>query len=373
MMLWRRSLSEYCLFLASSLIQHLFYSKKQLPDKLESILLIKLDHIGDVLLSLPILANLRAAFPEAHITMMAGTWMRELLESHPHIDEVLCYNAPFFARSVPSTPLRMRWMLLRALRSRHEELIVDLRGSWLTLLAAATRCARYRLDRASRNVSWGFHRNAPEHELDRNLEVLASIPKPHCVPDWPVQTDQIFSAWNFLSSRGVVLKRPIFAIHPGSPVALKCWPPDRFIELADALIARYDAQVLFVGASGESDLIDRIQVAMHHDSWNLAGQTTLTELLGILKNCTGFIGNDSGPMHLAAAVGIPTVGIFGPSSPGRFGPIGPHVRCLRHKPDCPPCMADRCKFHDGGCVGEVSVEDVLKALDDPMVPCERSG
>ena len=370
-MAWRRSLSEYSLFLSSYCAQHLLYSRKRIPANPGSILLVKLDHFGDILLSLPVLMNLREAYPAAHITVLAGSWVRSLLETHPEIDQVIDYNAPFFARTAPATPLIHRWQLLRVLRARRDELLVDLRGSWLTLIHAVLGKPLCRLDRASRNVPWRFDKDAPTHELARNLEILSPIPTPHQIPTWPVAAEQIQWAWSFLASEGIVLSRPLFALHPGSPVSIKRWPAEYFAELADALIAHYGAQVIMLGNAEERPIADQIQGAASGALWNLAGKTTLLELLGILRNCTGFIGIDSGPMHLAAAVGIPTVGLFGPSDASRFGPVGPHVCTIQAATDCcSPCMGERCREERTSCIEDIPVARVWNALEGLL---ESSG
>ena len=105
---------------------------------------------------------------------------------------------------------------------------------------------------------------------------------------------------------------------------------------------------------------------MSGESISIAGQTTLSQLAEVLKRCDLFIGNDSGPMHLAAAVGTRTIGLYGPTDPERFGPVGSHSQTIRRKPDCPPCMATFCKFGGEGCMKEIEVADVIQLFGDKV-------
>ena len=127
---------------------------------------------------------------------------------------------------------------------------------------------------------------------------------------------------DFLLTHQIDRQEPLVAIHPGSPIPLKRWLPERYAELADWLIAQKRAQVLFVGVEDEISIITQVQGLMRGESINIAGKTTVTQLASILHSCNVFIGNDSGPMHLAAAVGTQTIGLYGPGDPTRFGPIG---------------------------------------------------
>ena len=156
----------------------------------------------------------------------------------------------------------------------------------------------------------------------------------------------------------------MIAIHPGSPIPIKRWMPERYAELADWLIARKRAQILFVGVEDEIPIITDIQGLMRAETNNVAGKTSLTQLASILQTCSVFIGNDSGPMHLAAAVGIPTIGLYGPGDPTRFGPVGTMCQTIRRKTDCPPCPETTCRFGTDGCMSAIRVTDVIQTLED---------
>ena len=153
---------------------------------------------------------------------------------------------------------------------------------------------------------------------------------------------------DFLATYQIEGQHPLVAIHPGSPIALKRWLPERYAELADWLIAQKRAQILFVGVEDEIPIVTEIQALMRGESIDIAGKTTLTQLASILHICNVFIGNDSGPMHLAAAVGTQTIGLYGPGDPTRFGPAGERCQTIRRESEC---------------MSEIQVADVIQTLE----------
>ena len=419
-----RKVLETLTLIAAAAVQWLFYRKGVPKDWTpKRILVIKLDHVGDVLLATPVFDNLRQAYPNAELHALAGKWSRVVLENQPAVDEVIEYNSPFFCRpGEQPTRLLEAVQLYRRLHRQKYELVVELRGDWRIVCFALLRVAPKQIGRAALQVAnkLGFSRFSGTHETTRNLDVLnrAGIPTPVQTPTFSVTAEDKKWAADFLAARGVhtarrgtgprptvelqvnaarrgpvprptkehaarrgtgprptrehaaqpetgprSTKEPLVAIHPGSPVALKRWRPERYAKLADWLVAQKRAKIIFVGVDAEMPIIAEIQALMREKSFNIAGKTSLTQLASILQICQLFIGNDSGPMHLAAAVGIPTIGLYGPGDPGRFGPVGVQCQAIRRKPDCPPCLGTTCRFGGEGCMSEIQVADVIQAID----------
>lgn len=392
-----RNVLETFTLIAAAAVQWLCYRKGVPKDWMpKRILVIKLDHVGDVLLATPVFANLRQAYPNAELHALAGKWSRVILENQPAVDEVIEYNSPFFCRAGEQpTRLLEAVQLYRRLRRQKYELVVELRGDWRIVCFALLRVAPTQIGRAALQVAnkLGFPRFSGTHETVRNLDVLkhAGIPTPVQTPTFPVTAENKKWAADFLAARGVHAARrgtgtprpavemqihaaqretdshptvePLVAIHPGSPVALKRWRPERYAKLADWLVAQKRAEIIFVGVDAEMPIIAEIQALMQEKSANIAGKTSLIQLASILQLCQLFIGNDSGPMHLAAAVGIPTIGLYGPGDPGRFGPVGAQCQTLRQMPTCPPCLGTACRFGGEGCMSEIQVADVLQAIN----------
>jgi lipopolysaccharide heptosyltransferase II len=331
------------------------------------ILVIKLDHLGDVLLATPIFTNLRRVYPEAEIHALIGSWSAVVLQNRPDVDRMITYDAPFFCRGKQPTSLQESVRLLRTLRREGYDLLVELRGDWLTVCLALFARASYRLDLAALRASnrLGRFQFSGAHEVERNLDLLRSahIPISCCTPDFRATVAEQQWADHLLSALGIDKKRPLIAIHPGSPATIKRWRPERFATLADWLIEHKRAQILFVGVSAESPIVEAIQKQMRNASLNIAGKTTFPQLAEVLRRCNLFIGNDSGPMHLAAAVGARTIGLYGPGDPNRFGPVGAHCWTIRRKLNCPPCMEESCKFGGEGCMKEIMVDDVIQTIN----------
>ena len=364
-----QNLSETLTLIAAATVQWLFYGKRLPKDFApKRILVVKLDHLGDVLLATPVFSNLSQAYPDAELHALTGAWSRVVLEKHPDVNKVLEYNSPAFSRTGEPTSLKQTFRLYRALRRQKYDLIVELRNDWRIVCFALLRVTPKRLDRATLQVAnkLGFAHFTGTHETTRNLDVLrkANIPTPIQTTTFSVTAEDRKWASDFLTRSQINREQPLIAIHPGSPIPLKQWAPERYAELADWLIARKRAEILFVGVKDEIPIITEIQRRMQAESNDIAGKTTLTQLASILHTCNVFIGNDSGPMHLAAAVGIPTIGLYGPGDPTRFGPVGTKCQTIRRKQDCPPCTGTTCQFGKDGCMSKIQVADVIQTLED---------
>lgn len=365
-----QNLSEILTLIASAAVQWLFYLKRWFPKDFtpKRILVVKLDHLGDVLLATPVFSNLSQAYPDAELHALVGAWSRVVLERHPDVNKVLEYNSPAFCRTGSPTSLKQTFQLYRALRRQKYDLMVELRNDWRIVCFSLLRVAPKRLDRATLQVAnkFGFARFTGIHETTRNLDVLdkAGIPTPMKTTTFSVTAEDKKWASNFLTAHQINEERPLIAIHPGSPIPLKRWMPERYAELADWLIARKRAKILFVGVADEMPIITEIQRLMQAESINIAGRTTLTQLASILHISNVFIGNDSGPMHLAAAVGTRTIGLYGPGDPTRFGPVGTKCRTIQSQTDCPPCRGTTCRFGKDGCMSKIQVADVIQTLEE---------
>ena len=370
--------SEILTLIASAAVQWLFY-RKRLPKDFtpKRILVVKLDHLGDVLLATPVFSNLRQAYPDAELHALTGTWSRVVLEKHPDVNKVLEYNSPAFCRTGQPTSLRQTFQLYRELRREKYDLMVELRSDWRIICFSLLQVTPKRLDRAALQVAnkLGFAQFSGIHETTRNLDILkqAGIPTPTQTTTFSVTAEDERWASNFLTAHQIDREELLIAIHPGSPIPLKRWMPERYAELADWLTARKRAKILFVGVKDEMPIITEIQRLMRVESINIAGKTTLTQLASILHICNVFIGNDSGPMHLAAAVGTPTIGLYGPGDPTRFGPVGTKCRTIQSKTDCPPCRGTTCRFGKDGCMSKIQVADVRQTLEEAeYLPLENS-
>jgi len=169
----------------------------------------------------------------------------------------------------------------------------------------------------------------------------------------------------------LVPKRILIGMAPGTSTSAisRMWPKQRFAELSDKLIEKYKVKIIFVGGKSESSLINEIQNLMKNKSINLAGKTSLKQLFYLIEKCNIFISNDTGPMHIAAAQGVKTIGLFGPNLPVRFGPYGPNNIAIYKGALCSPCInvhkgqVPECSHKEyQECMKKIKVEDVLDAV-----------
>lgn len=363
-----QNVSEILTLIASAAVQWLFYWKRLPKDFApQRILVVKLDHLGDVILATPVFSNLRQTYPNAELHALVGTWSSIVLERHPEVDKVLDYNSPAFSRTGQPTSLKQTFQLYQQLRRQKYDLMIELRGDWRTAWFAFLRLTPYRLSRAALQISnrLGSSQFSGTHETTRNLDVLrhAGIATSIQTATFSVTSEDEKWVSNLLAVHNIDKQDPLVAIHPGSPIPLKRWLPERYAELADRLIAQKCAQILFVGVEDEVPIITEIQRLMRSESVSIAGKTTLIQLASILHSCNVFIGNDSGPMHLAAAVGTSTIGLYGPGDPTRFAPAGVNCQTIRRKFDCPPCSGATCRFGEEGCMSQIQVSDVIQRLE----------
>jgi len=370
-----RTLEEYTTLVFSFIIG-LFYRNRISSADIKRIAVIKLDHIGDVILSIPAIINLGENFPDAHITIVVNPVSEQIARLIPHVDEVICYNARFFDRTGKAKAFDFVKGLhfAKNMKSRNFDLIVDLRGSFASLLFALIAKSKYRIDRGTylihrrRNHSKLSSKTVAvkrrgdqwtlKHEAEISLDILVkagvlirtkkSSLDPSRIPDAPIEYPDV----------SVV-------IHPGGPMLIKRWSADRYVELTRQLLQRYPIRIALIGGKDESELVNSIVSAVGDDRViDLSGKLTLIQLASLFYKADLFIGNDSGPMHIASACGTKVIGLYGPTDPERFGPYGDNCIALRMEDKCQPCSQDECKFKDYRCVDLISVEDVINLVNE---------
>ncbi|HJW25052.1 MAG TPA: putative lipopolysaccharide heptosyltransferase III [Rhodocyclaceae bacterium] len=323
-------------------------------DQVRRVLVIKLRHHGDVLLSSPVFSVLRKYAPEARVDALVYADTAPMLTLHPDIAEVHTVDRGW-KKLGPLAQLRAEWRLFSALRARDYDLVVHLtehwRGAWLArLLGVKWAVGPERSGkrwRKSFTHRYGHPRNALRHVVEANLDALRRIgiyPTPEerrlvLVPGRDAE-DRVAA-----HLRRLELEPGGFIhIHPASRWFFKCWPAERMAELIHRLQAEGHAVVLTAAPSrDELAMVEDIQARLEKPVPSLAGQLSLKDMAALTARAKLFIGVDSAPMHIAAAVGTPTVALFGPSGDRQWGPWGVPFRVVasdRHP--CRPCGIDGC-------------------------------
>lgn len=365
------------------------------------VLLIRPDHLGDVLFMTPALAELRRALPEAHITLLVGPWAREVVARNPSVDEVQICAFPGFRRGLQNAlePYRLLWQLAGQLRRQQYDLAVVLRpdfwwGVWLIYLAGIPSRLGYADVLQTPFLTSALPADQGDHAVGQNLRLVraaialakgeqskqarAASELASVMPGQPplefAPTDEE-RAWvqERLVQAGSTANAPLVVIHPGTGAAVKLWETASWAHVADTLIREYGAQVVLTGVENEREQVETISAQMQEPALALVGETDVGRLAALLARADLVLGVDNGPLHLATAQRTPTVRIYGPTDTRVFGPWGDPAlhTVLQARQPCPGCPMIPCGRLDWTpeelpahpCARSVSTEEMLIAAE----------
>ncbi len=347
------------------------------PDRAR-ILLIRPDHLGDVLLATPAMRALRAARPSAEIHALVGPWSADVLEPCDALDRVLTLPFPGFSRTPNAnlrSPYQLAWATARQLRSLRYSAAVVLRpdhwwGALVTWLAGIPIRVGYALPDGepflTQALPW-----ANEHAVLQNAHLVerltnGPLEESALTLSYTVAGEDRAWAEGYLSDAGLREDERLIVLHAGAGALVKHWEPERWALVADRLARQADARIALTGGEAEMQLTHAIAQQMQEQPIMLAGETRIGTLAAVLERAALVLGPDSGPLHLAAAVNSPTVALFGPADPAEFRPWGPeqpHI-VLTSDIGCRPCRildwnGDSLDNHP--CVRDISTERVVEA------------
>jgi heptosyltransferase II len=322
--------------------------------------------IGDAIMALPALRAVRERFPGAKIAILARPHVADLYRGQKLSDELIAYD-PKDAHA----GLSGRERLAQELRARNFDVALLLQNAfdaaWLAWRAGIPQRVGYARDGRSllltKRVPVPKRGEIPPHEQFYYLELLRragwinSLPQESCVK-LDVLQEQARRAEETLLSAGARQDVPRIAIGAGASYgSAKCWPPDRFADFVNRFRLHTDGDVILFGTAVEQQVSDAIAARINGPSMSLVGKTATRDLPALLSRCQLFVGNDSGAMHVASAVGLPVVAIFGPTDPHGTAPITPRCTIVQEKPYCSPCFLRRCPI-DHRCMTRVRPEVV---------------
>ena len=340
--------------------------------------------IGDAVISLPALEALRAQYPSAEITVVAKPWVSELYDRHPAVDRQLVYDAAGEHRG----PSGFR-KLVGAIRSEGFGAAIlfqnALQAAWMAWRAGIPQRIGYARDARSPLLTEAVEvpaASAYGHQAYYYLQLLfrvGLIDKPGTVRKIRLAITPSEKAWaaKHLESLGLRGPRFLVGLNPGASFGpAKRWLPESFADLTDRLIGALHADAVLFGSAEERPLAEEIARAMEHTPTVVAGDTTLRAFMALLSQCRLIISNDSGPMHLAAALGLPVVAVFGSTDERATGPLSPRARIVKKRVPCSPCGLRECPI-DLRCMSSLTVEDVFRAclelVKETGVTHERSA
>ena len=322
-------------------------SKIQNP-KFNNVLIIKPSSLGDVVRCLPILAGLRTQYPNAHLAWLVRPDCAEILKSSPHLDEIIMFDRKHYGNiSRNLTAARDFIRFLKSLHQQKFDLVIDLQGLFRSAFIGLCTAAPVRLGFArAREFASVFytHRiaapNQSEHIVDSYWRFAQHLGFDHLQKkfDLHLNTQIIQESKNLLSLNQIAPNAPYVVLLIGGTSTKKRWPPQRFAELAQILQQKYHLTSVLLGA-GRVETNTALQLLQHAPDKkiiiNLVNQTTLLQTAALIKNSRLVVGNDSGPLHIAAALSVPLVGLYGPTNPAVVGPYGQLDSVVLAAPDLP--------------------------------------
>jgi heptosyltransferase-2 len=354
------------------------FRRRSRPPDPARILLLRLERIGDLLMALPAIADVRTAAPDAKIDLVVGSWNEELARSIHAVDRVQPLDPAWLVRGAGGAALSSLLAAAYRWRRRRYDLALnfepDVRSNLLLAISGARWTAGYRSAGGGALLDQALEYHPSEHTADNARRLVAAV------LDMPGRVTAAgilrIPESNRREAHAILARarRPCIVVHVAGGRPVKQWDPERFAAVARTLIDARGATVVLTGAPGDRAIVDDVKSRLPGES--IVDASTATSLLtvaAVLERCDLMITGDTGPMHLAAAVGTAIVAVFGPSDPRRYAPRGPRDRIVRIDLPCAPCNRirlppTRCTGRTPDCLALLTPDRVVDAalaiLDD---------
>ncbi len=360
------------------------------------ILLVRPDHLGDLLMTTPIFHALKQQAPNAHISMMVGPWSSEVIARHPDIDRILTCQFPGFQRAAQKalTPYILLFNTAKQLQHGHFDVAINLRpdfwwGAALLYLARIPRRVGYALEPGKPFLTHALPFQSPEHATISNLHLASAalqsigyppLDEPYTPEYYPLHFFPTTAEQQWASARlfdeGIDTDTSLVVIHPGSGAAVKLWRTEGWATCADALTKSLTmatpVRIILTGSENERPMLEEIARNMQSPAV-LVTDATIGQLAALQAKALLVLSVDSGPLHLAVSQGTPTLQLFGPTDPRIFGPWGKNERHIvlasTHRcPSCPNIPCGRLDFPpqevpDHPCVRLITEQQVLAEVE----------
>ncbi|PRX35699.1 heptosyltransferase-2/heptosyltransferase-3 [Orenia metallireducens] len=325
------------------------------------ILIIDLLYLGDLIFVTPFIRNLREKFPTAQIDMVVNSNFFDIMEENSYLDQVYAYNKNW--------SIKKSWKFARRLSQNNYELGLNLHGNWRTALLLKVINPAYTIGFGGKGRGiWLNQELLPAknmHMVDVYLNFLAEIgfeSIDNQGVELEINQEASKNMLNFLQEHDIKDKDRVVGLNTGGSWPTKQWTKEGFAQLGDRLEEELQAKVIFFGGPGDVERVNEIVAMMKTKPIIATGKTTLKELAALAARCNLFISGDTGPVHVAAAVGIPTIALFGPSDEQKYRPYGEKHKVIENGIDCRPCGHHHCPLEHHKCLEEISADDVLRAV-----------
>ena len=341
------------------------------------ILVLRYRFIGDTILTIPFLRNLRRAEPDAFIAWVVAPGSSDVVQGIPYVDELIFWDPVTIHADSRGThkTLGDKLGFIRDLRASRFDKAYVLKRSFGSALMGFLSGARQRIGFATEGRSFLLTTAVPyrhdQHEVQNFLDVLRA--------DGISVTDDHLEAWlsseerhfadRFFEEAGVKPGELVIGIHPFAANPPRAWHLDNFIELAEKIQEQFGARILFFGGPGDQKTLPKIRSTMKQQPLDAVGSTTIRQTIALLSRCHLLVCNDSGIMHLAASMNVPLVALFGPQSPVKFGPWAESSQIVYSEFPCSPCKQKffkECEPSPRGrpkCLEAITVDEVMNILE----------
>lgn len=337
----------------------------------KKVLLLQTSFLGDTVLTLPLISEIKRRFPSSHLSVICGPLAAELLQGHPDIDEIITDD-----KKGADKGLKALWRKGRLLKQNGYTLALTPHKSLRSALLLCFAAIPYRVGFRQSKGWFLFHgranRRAEQHEIERTLSILEpfGIEPKDCQRSLslPLTPESRGAVARLLNSLSIKADKLLIGINPGSVWPTKRWSATGFAQLIRLLKQKYDCEVLLFGGPEDLPIAAQIQELCHHAAVNFAGKIALTQFAAALSACRILVTNDSAPMHIAVAQNVPTVAIFCATTPALgFYPYSADAIVVEKELPCRPCASHggrRCPLGTEDCIQLIPPDRVLRAVEE---------
>ena len=349
-------------------------------NKPKKILIVRLSAIGDVVHVLPALRSLRSNFPDSKIAWLVEDRAKDIITDHPDIDEVIVFPRRKWQQEIlkPNKIVDTLSDILsfyKTLRKDYYDVVIDFQGNLksgiMTLITRSENRIGFGKGHCKEfNYLFTKYRIYPSgkkiHKIDKNLTLLSglNIDTNYQRPELPISKadEEYISKFIETNINDLI---PIIIVHPCTSEfgSYKRWPESNYATLADMILESYEAKVIFTWGPNELDIVNNIVAKMKHKAL-IACETTIKQLIELIRRADLYIGGDTGPLHIASTLGIPTVAIFGPKDPEIYGPYDDKHIVVRKELSCSPCTKRTCPKPE--CMTSILPDDVFQPVSRLM-------
>ena len=338
------------------------------------ILIVKLSSIGDVLHSTVVAHNLKLHYPNCHLTWLVSPPANILLESNPYIDELIIWDRRIFDNAMYKANLFTAFKSLKEasklLSKYHFDITIDIQSLLLTGILSKLSDAPRRIGIHERHEGNSFFMTEladdtiEQHKVLRYMTALRPLGIYDFVPGLILNVPDKFNTFvtNFWLSHNIDVKKPILFVHLRTSWKTKNWSPELYNKALNSI--KSDVQIVFSGSKDDSFYIEQACINLNKKTLSIAGEVNLMELAALFRTATLLLTCDTGPLHIAEAVGLKTLSLWGPTSPEMFGPLTQGHSFIITPNECRFCCKTKCKYKHNDCMNSINPKLVAQKVDE---------